>query len=279
MDIKGIDFTSSPSRSKPLTCCIAQLDSELLSIQKIKEFSGFEGFEAELTSQGEWIAGLDFPFGQSMRLIDNLNWPTSWDSYVAVVSQMSKDEFITLLEDYKRDRKSGDKEHRREIDVLAKSISPQKLYGVPVGKMFFEGAQRILNTDADIVPVRRLDSLQVIVEAYPAIVARRFIGKRSYKNDTKSKQTLELAQARADIVNGLYSKMLTDVYGLKLNMPEVLSRELVDDATGDTLDSVLCAIQAAWAYLNKDQGYGVPQQVNTSEGWIVDPLFRENCMR
>jgi hypothetical protein len=273
MEVKGIDFTSSPSRSKPLTCCIAQLSSESLSITKVKALYGFEEFEAELGARGEWVAGLDFPFGQSMRLIENLNWPLDWEEYVDLVSQMSKDEFVSLLEDYKRDRKPGDKEHRRQIDLLAKSISPQKLYGVPVGKMFFEGARRLLKTEADIIPMRRQGSSQVIVEAYPAIVARRFIEKRSYKNDTKSKQTPELTQARADIVEGLYSQTLTDVYGLKLIMPEALQRELVDDASGDTLDSVLCAIQAAWAYLNKEQGYGVPEYVNASEGWIADPLF------
>ena len=56
-------------------------------------------------------------------------------------------------------------------------------------------------------------------------------------------------------------------------MPDNLKHELVEDATGDTLDSVLCAVQAAWAHLNKGKGYGVPDQVNVSEGWIVDPQF------
>jgi predicted thioesterase len=41
------------------------------------------------------------------------------------------------------------------------------------------------------------------------------------------------------------------------------------DPTGDTLDAVLAAVQAAWASTQPD--YGIPSGVDPREGWIVDP--------
>lgn len=56
--------------------------------------------------------------------------------------------FRTALTRYRADRLVGDKEHRRETDKQAGSVSRQELYGVPVGLMFFEGAPRLLASGA-----------------------------------------------------------------------------------------------------------------------------------
>lgn len=58
------------------------------------------------------------------------------------VSSMDRKAFRKALDDYRTPRQPGDKEHRRHTDIAAGSISPQKLYGTPVGLMFFEGAPR-----------------------------------------------------------------------------------------------------------------------------------------
>ena len=42
---------------------------------------------------------------------------------------------------------------------------------------------------------------------------------------------------------------------------------LVDDASGDRLDAVLCLVQAAWAA--GQPGYGMPPDADPVEGWIV----------
>jgi hypothetical protein len=46
----------------------------------------------------------------------------------------------------------------------------------------------------------------------------------------------------------------------------------VADASGDTLDAVLCMVQAAWAAQRHAQGdalYGLPPDLDPLEGWIV----------
>jgi hypothetical protein len=53
-----------------------------------------------------------------------------------------------------------------------------------------------------------------------------------------------------------------------------LKQEFIDDPMGDTLDALLCAIQAAWAYTQREHGYGIPATCDPLEGWIVDPEMR-----
>ena len=48
----------------------------------------------------------------------------------------------------------------------------------------------------------------------------------------------------------------------------------LDDPTGDTLDALLAAIQAGWAYSQRALNYGIPPDCDPAEGWIVDPATR-----
>ena len=48
--------------------------------------------------------------------------------------------------------------------------------------------------------------------------------------------------------------------------------ELVDDPTGDSLDALLGAVQAAWALRNRCELFGGPRAgIAPREGWIADP--------
>ena len=44
---------------------------------------------------------------------------------------------------------------------------------------------------------------------------------------------------------------------------------LADDASGDSLDAVLCLLQAAWAAGQGAPRYGLPPGIDTLEGWII----------
>ncbi len=144
-----------------------------------------------------------------------------------------------------------------------------KLDFQPVGKMFFQGAPRILRSGASIVPCALNDGDRVIVEAYPALAAEALAGKESYKNDDKSKQTLEHRDARCRIVNALTRERCKEKYDLVVHLGSTECRRLVDDPGGDLLDAVLCALQAAWSSMQPN--YGVPETCDLLEGWIVDP--------
>ena len=233
----------------------------------------FADFEDFLRSDGPWLAALDFPFGQPRQLIANLGWPTAWTDYMQLIAAMSKSEFEQTITDYRAGRLPGDKHHLRITDRHANARSPMMLHRVPVGKMFFQGAPRLLSSSVSILPCRPTPSHKIVVEGYPALVARKWLGKRSYKSDERARQTLGQAQARHDLLAGLCSPALLAHYGLHLAISDILVATLTNEPMGDALDALLCAIQAAWVYTQRDNNYGIPTDCDTNEGWIVDPTM------
>ncbi|NIR30020.1 MAG: DUF429 domain-containing protein [Gammaproteobacteria bacterium] len=274
MDVYGLDFTSAPSMRKPITCARCRYrDGGSLAVEAFEALVDFAALERLLATPGPWIAGLDFPFGQPRRLLEDLRWTCRWTGYVRRVSRLRLPQFERLLRDYCDARPSGQKFHLRAVDRRAGARSPMMLHGVPVGKMFFRGAPRLLASPACVLPCRRNRSECRVVEAYPALVARRFVGRNSYKNDAPHKQTPAQREARRAVVNALRSRAVHEIYGIDVQLPAQLAQALVADATADRLDALLCAIQAAWAWTRREAGYGMPAGVDRAEGWIVDPIL------
>jgi hypothetical protein len=120
-------------------------------------------------------------------------------------------------------RPAGDKEHRRATDRLAGAISPQKLYGTPVGLMFFEGAPRLLRAGVTIPGVHIGDPERVAVEAYPGLLARALIGRRSYKQDSRARQTAERNQARRALLQAILGGAAQPDYGVWVQAPLALA--------------------------------------------------------
>ena len=223
----------------------------------------------QIYSPGPWIAGIDFPFGQSRQFIENIGWPTAWQDYVEHASLLGRKGFRSALDDYRANRPAGDKEHRRATDIKAGSISPQKLYGVPVGLMFFEGAPRLREAGVTIPGLQQGDPRRVVVEAYPGVLARSLIGRRSYKQDTKSKQTQDQHEARKELLEKIKGDGILATHGLTVTAPVTLA----DDPGADHLDALLCAVQAGWAWMHRDNNFGASSPVDPLEGWIADPLL------
>jgi hypothetical protein len=271
MRVLGIDFTSRPHRRKPLTCIDATLEGNCLVVTKDgnSAWDSFSGFEAALAAKGPWIAGIDFPFGQSRKFITNIGWPETWPGYVKRLHTLSRTDFREELDNYRQPRATGDKEHRRATDIACCSVSPQKLYGVPVGLMFYEGARRLLDAGVTIPFLISGDPQRIVVEAYPGVLARRLIGRRSYKHDTRRCQTNDQMEARRDLICKLLSGGLKGTFGITLKVES--TETFVNDPTGDRLDTLLCAIQAAWGWLQRDKRYGAPIELDPLEGWICDP--------
>ena len=267
--ILGIDFTSAPRRRKPITLARGTFAEGQLRIDSIVCLTSLERFEEEIAAPGPWVAGIDFPFGQPRRLIRALGWPQRWNAYVSHVESMGKNEFESVLEEYSNGQPKGARQHKRATDRHARSISPMRLKFQPVGKMFFQGAPRILRSGASIVPCAMNESNRVIVEAYPALAAKALAGTKSYKSDDSSSQTQAHEDTRRRIMAAITGEQCKDKYDLVVNLDSIGSRTLVEDPGGDLLDAVLCAIQAAWSSMQPR--YGVPEECDPLEGWIVDP--------
>ena len=220
----------------------------------------------------QWIAGVDFPIGLPLRFIENMDWPRNWVDYIDTqVAPLSRKGWRDILDNYKRPRPYGDKEHLRRTDEFAGSVSAQKQYGVPVAMMFLEGAPLLRKAGVLIPGLQQGCPERVVVEAYPGVAVRNLLVKRpSYKNDTKSKQTPELLLARRAIMEALLERGLAEPYGVEVQGTQD-QEVLIEDATGDHLDALLCAVQAAWASRNGPPNFGLPAPICPTEGCIADP--------
>ncbi len=275
MHIYGLDFTSVPGRRKPITCAGAQLEGGRLSVETVERFNSFPEFEAFLHRPGPWRAGFDFPFGQPRRLLaEQRRGQEDWPTFVSWVAQRSGAAFAEWLTEYRRHRPYGDKQHRRETDRLASACSPMMLYGVPVAKMFHGGAPRLYAAGVSILPMCPRPDPRVAIEAYPKLVAARYAAGGKYKTDERRHQTTERKATRDRILDGLQAHVQED-FGFRLRLPRQIQASASEDPTGDTLDALLCSVQAAWSARCTMPPDGIPEGCDKFEGWIVDPQMLE----
>lgn len=246
------------------------LAQDSVTIYSIDRLFDFCAFDALLAAPGPWIGAFDLPFGLPRELVVALNWPTRWRDLVSHVKSIGKHEFKNALNRIRESRPMGARYIPRSGDAAAGSSSPMKLVNPPVGLMFFEGAPRIARSGVSVIPCMPTADSRVAVEAYPGFLARQFT-KASYKKDGPEGRSASRQSNREIILNGLLSTTIATA-GLRVQLQEALRMMCVDDGSGDALDAVLCAVQAAMALrarLSGDPCYGIPKNADPIEGWIA----------
>ncbi|MEI8264685.1 MAG: DUF429 domain-containing protein [Betaproteobacteria bacterium] len=262
----GVDFTSAPSRRKPITVARGRRQGPVLRFDRLDVYADFPAFESALTEPGPWLGAFDFPFGLPRTFVESL---ALGGSAQAVMDELrrrcaTRMHFRALVDAWGNTQPAGHRLlHRRTDGALPgiSSTSPLQTRYVPVGFMYFEGLSRLLAAGLTLPGLQAGDGVRVAVEGYPGWLAFELIGKRSYKNDAGADRLI----ARKDIVDALEQGRTR--LGLRLKLTHAQRESLVDDASGDRLDAVLCLVQAAWAAAQP--GYGMPADVDPVEGWIV----------
>ena len=267
MKIYGIDFTCAPRRAKAITVAAGSIKNNRLAIENLERLESFSAFEAFLARPGPWIGGFDFPFSLPRQLVRELGWPADWRRLVAHCATLDRLAFRAVLNDYRMTRPVGSKYVHRKTDHPAGSSSPMKLVNPPVALMFHEGARRLLSAGVHIPALLDVDDSRVALEAYPGLLVRKQLGARdSYKSDTRSEHTPARKAARRKVVKALKAGQ---PLGIRLEARGAIEKRAVDDGSGDTLDAVICALQAAWGWKRRKSGYGLPAGAPAGEGWIV----------
>ncbi|OGA98282.1 MAG: DUF429 domain-containing protein [Burkholderiales bacterium RIFCSPHIGHO2_12_FULL_69_20] len=263
----GVDFSSSPSRRKPIVLASGTLSGAALRFEGLQRFHSLTDFGDWLAQPGPWVGGFDLPFGLPRELVEQLGWPTGWAACIDHYAGLSRTTIRDTFAAFCNARPVGGKFAHRACDRPAGSSPSMKWVNPPVAYMLHAGVPllRAAGVRCPAHAPHEGDAQRIALEAYPGLLARELIGHRSYKSDDRAKQTPERLIARKDIVEALEQGRTR--LGLRLRLSAAQRDALADDASGDALDAVLCLVQAAWAAGRP--GWGLPADVDALEGWIV----------
>jgi Protein of unknown function (DUF429) len=266
----GCDFSSAPSRSKPIVMAWGTSGQGRVLLSRLEPVESLGAFADWLQRESGWIGAFDFPFGLPRELVEHLGWPKTWPELIAHYGCLNRASIRQTFAEFCNARPAGGKFAHRATDGLAGSSPSMKWVNPPVAYMLHAGVPPLLAAGVHIPGLQAGDRARVALEGYPGLLAREVLGHRSYKSDTRLKQTADRLIARKDLVHAL--EMGQTRLKLRLKLTHAQRDALVDDARGDRLDAVLCLMQAAWAYARHAEGsehYGLPPGFDPLEGWII----------
>jgi hypothetical protein len=275
----GCDFSSSPSHRKPIVIALGSSLNGRVMLSKLEYLTSLGDFFEWLNQAQPWVGAFDLPFGLPRELVQTLGWPNTWAECMAHYSRLSRDQIRADFAAFCQTRPQGGKFAHRATDRLAGSSPSMKWVTPPVAFMLHAGVPLLLQAGVTLPGLHRGDDrnrdangrpMRVAVEAYPGLLARELLGRRSYKSDDKARQTPARLIARKDLITAL--EQGNTRLELRLKLTHAQRDRLVDDARGDALDAVLCLMQAAWAqqqFASGDSLYGLSPDMDPLEGWIV----------
>jgi hypothetical protein len=265
--IVGCDFSSTPTRRKPIVLAWGTLARDVAVLQKLEQVGSLAAFGDWLKAEGDWVGGFDFPFGLPRELVEHLGWPVTWRECIAHYAALTRADIRETFAAFCDARPAGSKFAHRLFDKRAGSSPSMKWVNPPVAYMLHAAIPLLVDAGVHIPGLHQGDPRRVALEAYPGLLARELVGRRSYKSDEKDKQTPERLIARKDLVTRLEHGETR--LGLRLKLTHAQRDALVADGSGDSLDAVLCMVQAAWAVREGPPRYGLPDELDPLEGWIV----------
>jgi hypothetical protein len=251
----------------------------------MERFETLESFSTWLKAAREpWVGGFDLPFGLPRELVETLDWPRDWRACLQHYAGLDRATIRSTFAAFCDARPAGGKFAHRATDGPAGSSPSMKWVNPPVAFMLHAGVPLLLEAGVYLPGLHAGDPDRVALEAYPGLLAREILEtldsragrpvRRSYKSDDRAKQTPERLIARKDLMTALEHGDTR--LGLRLKLTHAQRDALADDASGDSLDAVLCLVQAAWAASQQaggtsppaGPGWGLPA-FDPLEGWIV----------
>ena len=234
---------------------------------------------APAVTPSHWLGVFDLPFGLPRELVLALGWPVDWLACMQHFCAMDRDDIRVQFRAFCAARPVGGKFAHRATDRPAGSSPSMKWVNPPVAFMLHAGIPQLLRAGAELPGLHpgsaanrdaRGLARRVALEGYPGLLARDVLGRTSYKSDDRQSQTPQRLIARKDLITALETGQTR--LDLFLRLSHAQRDALADDASGDSLDAVLCLMQAAWAecrWREGDARYGLAPDMDPLEGWIV----------
>ena len=264
--LAGIDFSCNPSQRKPVTVALGHLGGAVLKLERLENFSTLDALSTWLATPGPWFAAFDFPFGLPQGFVEANALGATCEEVIHKVRARcaTRMQWRSFIDTWGNTQPAGQRLLHRRTDTALQglsSTSPLQTRYVPVGFMYYEGVARLIDAGVTLPQMHAGDPARVAVEGYPGLLAHELIGRRSYKNKDEPDRLI----ARKEMMDGLEQGRTR--LGLRLRLTHAQREHVIDDASGDRLDAVLCLMQAAWA--STRPGCGLPDGVDPVEGWIV----------
>ncbi len=263
--LAGVDFTSRPRRAKPITLALGRSVPGGVVLESLRLLPDFGALAQWLRRPGPWLAAFDFPFGLPRELVLHLGWPLTWPELIAHYAALSREQIRATFAAFCAARPAGQKFAHRACDRPAGSSPSMKWVNPPVAYMLHAGAPLLLASGVHVPGLHEGDRCRIALEGYPGMLARELIGTRSYKSDTKARQDEPRRQARIALLDALEQGDAR--LALRLLLNDTQRAALIDDASADRLDAVLCLMQAAWSAAQPN--FGLPARADPIEGWIA----------
>ena len=267
--VLGCDFSSSPSRRKPIVLAWGRCQGARVHLDRLQRCDSLTEWGQVMALDGDWVGGFDLPFGLPRALVTQLNWPLTWRACIAHYASLDRAQIRATFKAFCDARPVGHKFAHRATDGPAGSSPSMKWVNPPVAFMLHAGVPWLIQAGVHFPGLHPGDPRRVALEAYPGYLARAVLGGRSYKSDDRAKQTPERLIARKDLIHAMEMGQALD---MRLVLSHAQRDALAEDASADSLDAVLCLMQAAWAAQRRAQGdplCGLPAQLDPLEGWIV----------
>jgi hypothetical protein len=177
----GCDFSSSPSKRKPIVLALGQARQGRVQLQVLQTFDTLAAFGDWLAQPADWVGGFDLPFGLPRELVETLGWPTDWtacmDHYCALERAQIREQFAAFC----NARPVGGKFAHRAADHPAGSSPSMKWVNPPVAYMLHAGVPLLRQAGVHMPGLHAGDARRVALEAYPGLLARQVLGNQSYK--------------------------------------------------------------------------------------------------
>jgi Protein of unknown function (DUF429) len=263
--LAGIDFTSRPRPAKPIVLALGRDVVGGVALQALRELPDFDALALWLRTPGPWLGAFDFPFGLPRELVVQLGWPSTWPELIAHYSTLSRHQIRTTFAAFCAARPVGAKFAHRASDRPAGASPSMKWVNPPVAYMLHAGAPLLLGSGVHLPGLQEGDRSRIALEGYPGLLARELIGARSYKSDEKARQDEPRRVARTELIDALEQGRTR--LALRLVLSRAQREALIEDASADRLDAVLCLMQAAWSAAQPN--LGLPAQIDPLEGWIA----------
>lgn len=280
MKLIGIDFSSAPTKKKPIALAFAEWQADKVVLTGLKSLTRLEDMTQLLKAEQDFVAAIDMPFGLSRDLVEGLKWPgagltteRAWAELMQFYTHLSRDEVRAVFRAWCDARPAGKKFAHRACDKPAGSSPSMKWVNPPVALMLHAGVPCLQEAGVHVPGMQVGDRSRVAVEAYPGFLARQVLNRQSYKSDDPKKESPDRRMARSELLCAMEEGMLL---GIRVVMPRYIKAELLEDTKADHLDAALCALTAAWCEKRADNHYGLPPNLDPVEGWIAPVPWKKS---